>query len=372
MDTFNDGNGPYYSYISNVVVTIYPATTPSRTFATFNVGTLTGGGAAFTRSLNVSDLPNTEYLFARVSAQYQSAAAPNDAVPISLSMELSDGGTNVFWAGSPATLGASDMDSTNTLSWCGLFSQHSYQGGTNLTIQFMDTYTDANGPYYSTISNVMVTIYPATTPSKTFAAFDVGTLTGGGAAFIRSLDVSGLPNTEYLFLRVTANYQSGAQPHDADSGSMNMELSDGGTTVFWPASLATIGAVVADSTNTLIWSGLFPQTSYQGGTNLAIQFMDTYTDPGGPYFSTMSNVVVTIYPALSVVAMAPQLAIKCYGTEVILTWTNTATGFTLQSANNLNPPVVWNAVTPVPDVVNGQYTVTNSVSSLQTFYRLSQ
>jgi hypothetical protein len=117
---------------------------------------------------------------------------------------------------------------------------------------------------------------------------------------------------------------------------------------------------------------LFPQTSYPGGTNLTIQFMDTYNDPGGPYFSTISHVVVTIYPAVSLVPMPPQLAIERSGIEVILKWTNAATGFALQSATNLNPPVVWNAVTPAPVVVNGEYTVTNSISGLQAYYRLSQ
>jgi hypothetical protein len=289
-----------------------------------------------------------------------------------MNMELSDGGTNFFWPAYTATVGAAANDSTNTLVWCGLFPEYSYPGGTNLTIQFVDTYTDANGPYYSTVSNVVVTLYPATSPWQTFAAFNVGTLTGGGAAFTKAFSVSGLPNTEYLFLRATANYQSAAAPHDAYSSTMNMELSDGGTNVFWPAYPATVGAVAKDSTNTLIWCGLFPQHSYEGGTNLIIQFVDTYSDANGPYYSTVSNVVVSLYPAISIVVTPPQLAIARSGTNVILAWTNTATSFTLESTTNLLPPAAWSAVSPAPVVVNGRFTVTNGISSSRRFYRLSQ
>jgi len=372
MDTYNDASGPYYSTMSNVVVTLYPATSPSATFPAFNVGTLTGGGAAFTKSLNVSGLPNTEYLFTRVTADYESAPQPHDADPSTMNMELSDGGTNVFWPANPATVGAVGGDYTNVIAWSGLFPENSYEGGTNLTLQFMDTYNDASGPYYSTMSNVVITLYPATSPSAMFPVFNVGTLTGGGAAFTKSLNVSGIPAGEYLFVRVTADYESAPQPHDAYPSTMNMELSDGGTNVFWPASPATVGAVGGDYTNVIAWSGLFPENSYEGGTNLTLQFMDTYNDASGPYYSTISNVVVTLYPAVNIAVTPPQLSVTHSGANVILSWTNTATGFTLESATNLIPAVTWSTVSPVPVIVNGQFTVTNAVSGSQEFYRLSQ
>jgi hypothetical protein len=34
---------------------------------------------------------------------------------------------------------------------------------------------------------------------------------------------------------------------------------------------------------------------YPGGGNLTIEFLDTYTDPGGPYTSSLENVTVTIF-----------------------------------------------------------------------------
>jgi uncharacterized repeat protein (TIGR03803 family) len=60
------------------------------------------------------------------------------------------------------------------------------------------------------------------------------------------------------------------------------------------------------------------------------------------------------------------------GTNVVLTWPIEAAGFTLQSATNLVPPVSWNLVSPPPVNVNEQNTVTNAISGIQQFYRLSQ
>jgi hypothetical protein len=57
---------------------------------------------------------------------------------------------------------------------------------------------------------------------------------------------------------------------------------------------------------------------------------------------------------------------------VIFTWPTNATGFTLQSTTNLTPSAIWSTVSPAPVIVNGQYTVTNSISGTQQFYRLSQ
>jgi hypothetical protein len=372
VDTYTDASGPYSSTLSNVVVTIYPAPAPKKIFTTFDVGTVTGGGAAFTQSLDVSGLPNLEYLFARVTAMHTSGTPPHDGWSSTLDMELSDGGATVYWPSNTATLGAMSQDGTSSLIWPGLLPETSYQGGSNLTVKFVDTYTDASGPYYSTVSNVVVTIYPAPTPSKAFATFDVGTLTGGGAAFTKSLDVSGLPNSEYLFARITATHISGAAPNDGWSSTLDMELSDGGSTVYWPSNTATLGAMSQDGTSHLIWSGLLPKNTYQGGSNLTIRFVDTFTDANGPYYSTVSNVVVTIYPAVSTPPVPPQLTIIGSGTNVILTWPVNATGFTLQSTTNLVSPAVWSTVSPAPVVVGGQNTVTNAIAGGQTFYRLSQ
>jgi uncharacterized repeat protein (TIGR03803 family) len=68
----------------------------------------------------------------------------------------------------------------------------------------------------------------------------------------------------------------------------------------------------------------------------------------------------------------PQLTIIHSAANVILTWPTHNAGFTLQSTTNLAPPAVWATNSPAPVVVNGQNTVTNRISSMQQFYRLSQ
>jgi hypothetical protein len=76
--------------------------------------------------------------------------------------------------------------------------------------------------------------------------------------------------------------------------------------------------------------------------------------------------------ALVGTAPPPQLTIIPSVANVILRWPTNAAGFTLQSTTNLVSPAVWNTVSPVPVVVNGQNAVTNPISGAQQFYRLIQ
>jgi hypothetical protein len=66
------------------------------------------------------------------------------------------------------------------------------------------------------------------------------------------------------------------------------------------------------------------------------------------------------------------LSITQSGNRFIVSWPTNCAGFTLQSATNLAPPASWTTNSTVPVVVNGQYAVTNFISSTQKFFRLSQ
>lgn len=75
-------------------------------------------------------------------------------------------------------------------------------------------------------------------------------------------------------------------------------------------------------------------------------------------------------------SFAPQLSIASSGANVVLSWsTNYAgfdyTGYILQSATNL-ASATWATNLPASVIVNGQFTVTNSISGTQQFFRLSQ
>ena len=76
--------------------------------------------------------------------------------------------------------------------------------------------------------------------------------------------------------------------------------------------------------------------------------------------------------SISLTSSPPQLSIAASGTNVVLKWPTSVTGFALQATTNLISPTAWIAVAPAPVVVSGQYTVTNLVSGKQRFYRLSQ
>ena len=86
---------------------------------------------------------------------------------------------------------------------------------------------------------------------------------------------------------------------------------------------------------------------------------------------TSTNASVTVSDIAFYVTLPPLLQIQMARTNVVLTWPLSATGYVLQSANQLTPPVSWTTVTNVPNVVNLQYAVTNQISSGSVFYRLA-
>jgi hypothetical protein len=78
-----------------------------------------------------------------------------------------------------------------------------------------------------------------------------------------------------------------------------------------------------------------------------------------------------------IIAVPPPLSITADGANVVLTWPAADTGFTttgyrLESATNLVPPVAWQTNSTAPVVVNGQNTVTNPITGTQMFFRLKQ
>jgi len=94
-------------------------------------------------------------------------------------------------------------------------------------------------------------------------------------------------------------------------------------------------------------------TASQGGTN----------NNNGTVFSLSLGLVA---------AGETQLTIIPSGADIILAWATNATGFTLEFATNLVPPVVWNTNSAAPVVINGQNTVTIPNSGTQMYFRLSQ
>src|ERR1043166_48163 len=68
----------------------------------------------------------------------------------------------------------------------------------------------------------------------------------------------------------------------------------------------------------------------------------------------------------------PRLTITRLRGNVVLTWPTNATGFTLQSTTNPVSPALWSTNSSAPTILNGQNTVTNSMTGPQQFYRLTR
>jgi hypothetical protein len=60
------------------------------------------------------------------------------------------------------------------------------------------------------------------------------------------------------------------------------------------------------------------------------------------------------------------------GTNLLLTWSTNVPGFTVLTTTNLANSNSWTVVSPGPFIVSGQYTVTNSFTNRNQFYRLKQ
>ena len=60
------------------------------------------------------------------------------------------------------------------------------------------------------------------------------------------------------------------------------------------------------------------------------------------------------------------------GNDLILSWPTNVTGYTLQSAPDLNSPVSWTDSTNTPAIVGASFAITNSAAADSRFYRLKR
>ncbi len=190
---------------------------------------------------------------------------------------------------------------------------------------------------------------------------------GNGTVFSIKTDGTGFTN----FYNFTGGFTQGAIPQAGlvlSGNTLYGTTSQGGT----GGGTGTAFAVNTDGTS---FTNLYNfQNGYGGVDPLAglVLSGSTLYGTANQGADSLSYNYGTVFRIVLATASAPLLAIRLSGSNVILTWTNTASGFTLLFSPNLVPPGVWGTNTPVPVVVNGQYTVTNSISGTQKFYRLIQ
>ena len=114
----------------------------------------------------------------------------------------------------------------------------------------------------------------------------------------------------------------------------------------------------------------FADSPQDGGDLKAVLTLTNNTLYGTTY-NGGSSFMGTVF-ALPLTTTPPLLALGVSGTNVIVTWPTSATGFSLECVTNLAAPTNWAAVSPGPTVVNGQNVVTNILSGSRKFYRLRQ
>jgi subtilisin-like proprotein convertase family protein len=89
---------------------------------------------------------------------------------------------------------------------------------------------------------------------------------------------------------------------------------------------------------------------------------DAYPDAG----------VITGGWSLTLTTVPLVLSISDAGPNVVLSWTNAASGYNLQTTTDLTSPATWTNAVPGPVQVSGQYMVTNAASDKARFYRLAR
>ena len=143
------------------------------------------------------------------------------------------------------------------------------------------------------------------------------------------------------------------------------------TSVTFGVSLETLGLeafAYCESLTNVCFSGNEP---VDGGSvfyyNISLPTI-LYVSSSTGWGATYDGIATT--PCAECVSGVPTLTITRSGTNVVLTWSSAYTGFTLQSTTSLNPIGSWNNVSPVPVVINGMNTVTNSTPGKLNFYRL--
>lgn len=159
-------------------------------------------------------------------------------------------------------------------------------------------------------------------------------------------------------------------PNGGDSGA---NLVSSGNTLFGmsvepgPNNSGTLFAIGTNGNNfTLLTTNILEYNAYGYSHPNFILFSNTIygTTVGGGTWGNGSVFSFTL--------PKPQLSIAPAGAKAVIAWSaNITTFFGLQFTTNLGPSQVWQNVSNSPTVVNGMCVITNVVSCVPTFYRLS-
>jgi len=210
-----------------------------------------------------------------------------------------------------------------------------------------------------------------------------GTAFAGGSAGVGTvfaINTNGVGYTNlYTFSAGAANEQFNLTNSDGANPRAGLILL--GKTLYGTANgggtggVGTVFAINTDGSNfTNLYNFTEPDpvtfTNTDGGVPLAGLILSGSTLYGTASADGTAN-LGTVFGLSVTLPGTPLLTILRSGTNVVLTWPASATGFSLEFATNLVSPV-WNTNLPAPVVVSTNNAVTNGITGTQKFYRLSQ
>jgi uncharacterized repeat protein (TIGR01451 family) len=146
-----------------------------------------------------------------------------------------------------------------------------------------------------------------------------------------------------------------------EAPQLDVAISNRNLRISWPVHPSGIIAYQLEST-----TNLSPPVVWTPVTNLVL------TVENGQYVVTLPiGSDDEFFRLRAMVAGFPQLSLSRVGNDLVIVWSAYATGYVLERAPNLPPPITWTTVTvPAPVAVGDQKRVTLPIGSGNEFFRL--
>lgn len=202
-----------------------------------------------------------------------------------------------------------------------------------------------------------------------------GTTQGGGLnsfGTIFTITTSGTLTTLVNFDDVNGSAPKAA-PKQASNGYFYGTTSTGGTAIPPGSARGTVYQLAPNGTLTTLYTFQgynFPSGFPSDGATPEADLMQA--SDGNLYGTTRAGGSANNCGTVFKVDLRPLLTSTLIGTDIVLSWLDYATGYTVQSATNLNSPIGWVDLTNAPVVVDGRFVVTDAVSGDAKFYRLKK
>lgn len=134
-----------------------------------------------------------------------------------------------------------------------------------------------------------------------------------------------------------------------------------------PAGYTLVGSVITFTNLGNAGSGLVLSATISVHPNVPATLTSTAVAASGVIDPLKGNNTATV----KTIVTYPPLETSVVGSNLVISWSAAATDYSLESATDLTPPVVWTPVTvPPPVLVGGQKVVTNAIGTGSKFFRL--